>query len=157
SDNITRRQNPEYNPELAPPSVWANLNPMQYLPTQLTAWIDRQTSSTKKVEPIKDASNADDRTIDALLSHIDVSTLGRSHVLSVKAESRNPQTASAIANTLAERYLDYQRRDKIEVMDRVDKFLLGRVTELREAVRKSDQAVEDYRRKYDLYKSSGVS
>jgi polysaccharide biosynthesis transport protein len=154
-DQLKLRQNPEYNPELAPPSVWANLNPMQYLPTQLTAWIDRQTSSTKKVEPIKDASNADDRTIDALLSHIDVSTLGRSHVLSVKAESRNPQTASAIANTLAERYLDYQRRDKIDSMDRVDKFLMGRVSELRDAVRKSDQAVEDYRRAHDLYKSAG--
>ena len=128
---------------------------MQYLPTQLTAWLDRQTSSAKKVEPIKDPSNADDRTIDSLLSHIDVSTLGRSHVLSVKAESRNPQTAAAVANALAERYLDYQRRDKIESMDRVDKFLMGRVTELREQVRKSDQAVEDYRRAHDLYKSAG--
>ena len=66
-------------------------------------------------------------------------------------------TAAAIANTLAERYLDYQRHDKIEQMDRVDKFLLGRINELREQVRKSDQAVEDYRRKYDLYKSSGIS
>ncbi len=154
-DQLKLRQDPEFNPELAPPSLWARLNPMQYLPTQLTAWVDRQTSSAKKVEPIKDPSNADDRTIDSLLSHIDVSTLGRSHVLSVKAESRNPQTASAVANALAERYLDYQRRDKIELMDRVDKFLMGRVTELRDAVRKSDQAVEDYRRAHDLYKSAG--
>ena len=154
-DQLKLRQDPEFNPELAPPSLWARINPMQYLPAQLTAWVDRQTSSAKKVEPIKDPSNADDRTIDALLSHIDVSTLGRSHVLSVKAESRNPQTASAIANTLAERYLDYQRRDKIESMDRVDKFLMGRVSELRDAVRKSDQAVEDYRRTHDLYKSAG--
>ena len=154
-DQLKLRQDPEFNPELAPPSLWARLNPMQYLPTQLTAWLDRQTSSAKKVEPIKDPSNADDRTIDSLLSHIDVSTLGRSHVLSVKAESRNPQTASAIANALAERYLDYQRRDKIESMDRVDKFLMGRVAELRDAVRKSDQAVEDYRRAHDLYKSAG--
>lgn len=153
-DQLKLRENPEYNPELAPPSLWARLNPMQYLPAQLTAWFDRQTTPTKKVEPIKDASNADDRTIDALLGHIDVSTLGRSHVLSVKAESRNPQTASAIANALAECYLDYQRRDKIEAMDRVDKFLMGRVAELRDAVRKSDQAVEDYRRTNDLYKSS---
>jgi capsular exopolysaccharide synthesis family protein len=154
-DQLKLRQDPEFNPELAPPSLWTRLDPMQYLPTQLTAWIDRQTTSTKKVEPIKDPTNADDRTIDAVLAHIDVSTLGRSHVLSVKAESRNPQTASAVANTLAERYLDYQRRDKIESMDRVDKFLMGRVTELREAVRKSDQAVEDYRRQHDLYKSAG--
>ena len=154
-DQLKLRQDPEFNPELAPPSLWARLNPMQYLPTQLTAWLDHQTSSAKKVEPIKDPSNADDRTIDSLLSHIDVSTLGRSHVLSVKAESRNPQTASAVANALAERYLDYQRRDKIESMDRVDKFLMGRVAELRDQVRKSDQAVEDYRRSHDLYKSAG--
>lgn len=154
-DQLKLRQDPEYNPELARPSLWARLDPIGYLPPQLAAWIDRQASSTRKVEPIKDPSNADDRTIDALLSHIDVSTLGRSHVLSVKAESRNPQTAAAIANALAERYLDYQRRDKIEAMDRVDKFLMGRVAELRDAVRKSDQAVEDYRRTHDLYKSAG--
>ncbi len=154
-DQLKLRQDPEFNPELATPSLWAQLNPMQYLPPQLTAWLDRQTTPTKKVEPIKDPSTADDRTIDSLLSHIDVSTLGRSHVLSVKAESRNPQTASAVANTLAERYLDYQRRDKIESMDRVDKFLMGRVAELRDQVRKSDQAVEDYRRTHDLYKSAG--
>lgn len=154
-DQLKLRQDPEFNPELARPSLWARINPLGYLPPQLTAWIDRQSSSTKKVEPIKDSSNADDRTIDSLLGHIDVSTLGRSHVLSVKAESRNPQTASAIANALAERYLDYQRRDKIESMDRVDKFLMGRVAELRDAVRKSDQAVEDYRRTHDLYKSAG--
>ena len=153
-DQLKLRQDPEFNPELAPPSFWARLNLLQYVPTELTSWMDRP-SSTKKVEPIKDPSNADDRTIDSLLAHIDVSTLGRSHVLSVKAESRNPQTASAVANALAERYLDYQRRDKIESMDRVDKFLMGRVTELREAVRKSDQAVEDYRRAHDLYKSAG--
>ena len=153
-EQLKLRQDPEYNPELAAPSLWARLNPVQYLPPQIMAWVDRQASSPKKVEPIKDASTTDDRTIDALLGHIDVSTLGRSHVLSVKAESRNPQTASAIANALAERYLDYQRRDKIESMDRVDKFLMGRVAELREAVRKSDQAVEDYRRSNDLYKSN---
>lgn len=153
-EQLNLRQDPEYNPELAPPSLWSRINPVQYLPPQLTAWFDRQTTPTKKVEPIKDPSTADDRTIDALLGHIDVSTLGRSHVLSVKAESRNPQTASAIANALAERYLEYQRRDKIESMDRVDKFLMGRVAELREAVRKSDQAVEDYRRSHDLYKSN---
>src|SRR5512139_2213751 len=97
-DQLKLRQDPEFNPELATPSLWARLNPVQYLPPQLTAWFDRQASSSKKVEPIKDPTNADDRTIDSLLSHIDVSTLGRSHVLSVKAESRNPQTAAAVAN-----------------------------------------------------------
>jgi polysaccharide biosynthesis transport protein len=155
-DQLKLKQDPEFNPELAPPSLWARAQPLQFLPSWMQAWFERP-ASTRAADANKPAGNPDDLIIDILLSHVDVSTLGRSHVLSVKAESRDPMTASAIANTLAERYLDYQRRDKIEQMDRVDKFLLGRINELREAVRKSDQAVEDYRRKHDLYKSSGVS
>jgi capsular exopolysaccharide synthesis family protein len=154
-DQLKLRQNPEFNPALAKPSFWADLNPQQYLPLWVQAWFNPPSART--ADATKAAGNPDDLAIDILLAHVDVSTLGRSHVLSVKAESRNPETASAIANALAERYLDYQRRDKIDAMDRVDKFLLSRVNELREAVRKSDQAVEDYRRKHDLYKSSGVS
>jgi polysaccharide biosynthesis transport protein len=154
-DQLKLRQNPEFNPALAKPSFWADLNPQQYLPIWVQAWFNPPSARTADAN--KAAGNPDDLAIDILLAHVDVSTLGRSHVLSVKAESRNPETASAIANAMAERYLDYQRRDKIDAMDRVDKFLLSRVNELREAVRKSDQAVEDYRRKHDLYKSSGVS
>ena len=41
-DQLKLRQDPEFNPELAPPSLWARLNLMQYVPTQLTVWIDRR-------------------------------------------------------------------------------------------------------------------
>ncbi len=161
-DQLKLRDDPEFNPSLRKPSFWSHLNPRQYLPPVVDAWIARLTSAQP---PAADADKFtgfstgaaanEDRMIDTLLSRVDVSTLGRSHILSVKAESQNPATAAAIANTLAERYLDYQRLDKIESMDRVDKFLLGRVAELREQVSKSDQAVEDYRRSHDLYKSAG--
>ena len=154
-DQLKLRQDPEFNPELAPRSLWSRLNL-----TAISAVVAARNGSTARrrrprtSRPTRRSATPmiDDRF---LLGHIDVSTLGRSHVLSVKAESRDPQTAAAIANALAERYLDYQRHDKIEQMDRVDKFLMGRVTELRDAVRKSDQAVEDYRRTHDLYKSAG--
>src|SRR6267154_3176199 len=161
-DQLRLRDDPEFNPNLRKPSFWARLNPQQYLPPVVDAWIAQLTSAkpkaadTDKFTGFSTGAAADeDRMIDALLYRVDVSTLGRSHVLSVKAESQNPSTAAAIANTLAERYLEYQRRDKIESMDRVDKFLLGRISELREQVAKSDQAVEDYRRSHGLYKSGG--
>lgn len=151
-DQLNLRQDPEFNPALAKPSFWQRLDWKQYLPAEVQAWL----APAPKVESASSkADDPDALIIDILLGHVDVSTLGRSHVLSVKAESRNPATAAAIANALADRYLDYQRRDKVDQMDRVDKFLLGRVTELREQVRKSDQAVEDYRRANDLYKSAG--
>src|SRR5216683_116708 len=156
-DQLKLRDDPEFNPELRKPTIWSRLNPRQFVPSTVEAWISGLTPAKASKAPNagKDAASRDDQMVDAFLSRIDVSTLGRSHVLSVKAESQNPDTAAAIANALAERYLDYQRRDKIESMDRVDKFLLGRVAELREQVSKADQAVEDYRRNHDLYKSAG--
>ena len=153
-DQLKLNDDPEFNPALRKPSIWSRL----YVPSVVESWIDRlmPARATKPTDVADNGGESQaDRLIDTLLSRVDVSTLGRSHVLSVKAESQNPATAAAIANTLAERYLDYQRRDKIESMDRVDKFLLGRVAELREQVTKSDQAVEDYRRSHDLYKSAG--
>ena len=163
-DQLRLRDDPEFNPDLRKPSFWSRLNPRQYVPPVIDAWIAQLTSAKPKAadgdkftgfSTSAGATTSQDRMIDTLLSHVDVSTLGRSYVLSIKVESLNPATAAAIANTLAERYLDYQRRDKIESIDRVDKFLLGRIAELREQVSKSDQAVEDYRRSHDLYKSAG--
>jgi capsular exopolysaccharide synthesis family protein len=151
---------PEFNPELRKPSRWAQLSELRtYLPASVTAWLDRMSPDKRTPQAPPDAAQIEtrrnDRMISILLSRVDVSTLGRSHVLSVKAEAQNPATAAAVANALAEHYLEYQRREKIASMDRVDKFLLGRITELREQVSKSDQAVEDYRRSNDLYKSGG--
>ncbi len=157
-DKLKLAENPLFNPELAKPSLWSRLpNSTAFLPASVTAWFDRlHTTSVKEAStPDKAMTVRDNRLIDIFLSHIDVSLLGRSHVLSVKADARDPDTAASMANTLADSYIDYQKRDKIATLDRVDKFLLGRVAELREQVRKSDQAVEDYRRSHGLYKSSG--
>jgi len=161
-DQLKLRDNPEFNPALQKPSFWARLNLGRLVPASVDSWISRVTASTPGNDDQYGGFSArgggaslDDRLIDNLLSRVDVSTLGRSHVLSVKAESQNPNTAASIANTLADRYLDYQRRDKVDSMDRVDKFLMNRISELRDQVSKSDQAVEDYRRKHGLYKSGG--
>jgi succinoglycan biosynthesis transport protein ExoP len=157
-DKLNLSGNPQFNPDLATPSFWSRATSLKtYLPESVTSWLDRLHKAPSKPAPAPDKalSTRDNRLIDIFLSHIDVSLLGRSHVLSVKADARDSDMAAAMANALADSYIDYQRRDKIATMDRVDKFLLGRVTELRDQVRKSDQAVEDYRRTHGLYKSSG--
>ena len=156
-DKLRLADNPEFNPELRKPSFWSRVFRVdQLIPSTAVEWFNHLTSRPAKVQPnpVQDATLRDNRIIDVLLSQLDVSLLGRSHVLSVKAESRSSATAASIANTLADTYLDYQRKEKVATLDRVDKFLLGRIAELREQVRKSDQAVEDYRRSHGLYKSS---
>ena len=162
-DKLKLDQNPSFNPDLRKPSIWARIfNVNQFLPQSVQNWLKStrtQAPSTGKVTPIADNTRSphDNRMVDVFLSMVDVSLLGRSHVLSVKADALDANTASAMANTLAETYLDFQRKDKVATMDRVDKFLMGRVAELRAQVKKSDQAVEDYRRAHGLYKGSGTN
>ena len=69
----------------------------------------------------------------------------------------NGELAASIANTLAEVYIEHQRDEKINSLDRVDKFQFDRVRDFREQVRVSDQAVQDYRRDHGLYKSGNGS
>jgi succinoglycan biosynthesis transport protein ExoP len=155
-DKLNLANDPNFNPELRKPSFWARTFSLSnILPADVYAWLDGLHSKPKVTLPVDVAlSQRENRMIDILLSHVDVSLLGRSYVLSVKADAQDANTAAAIANTLARTYIDYQREDKIATMDKVDKFLIGRVNELRDQVRKSDQAVEDYRRTHGLYKSS---
>ena len=157
-------KNPSFNPELHKPSLLARIFSVdQFLPQSVKDWLKSMHATapakTGTVTPITDNSLSphDNRMIDIFVGKVDVSLLGRSHVLSVKADALDPNTASAMANTLATTYLDFQRKDKVATMDRVDKFLMGRVSELREQVKKSDQAVEDYRRAHGLYKGSGTT
>lgn len=155
-NRLNLEANPEFNTDLQKPSRWSQFM-ASYGPAAWMTWLGGEKGEQ---EPVRDPAAArESRMVDRLLSRVDVTTLGRSHVLSVKVDAQNPDTAAAVANALADAYLDFQRREKIEAAERVDKFLQNRIGELREQVRKSDQAVEDYRRRFGLYKgqTSGVT
>ena len=92
-----------------------------------------------------------DRMVDKLLSRLTVTVEGRSHVLTIDAESANAALAANIANTFAIAYLSEQRSGKIKSSDRVMQYLKARIAELRQAVETSQQAAADYRRQNGLY------
>src|SRR3546814_15764885 len=100
--------------------------------------------------------NARDAVVDALLSRLDVSVLGRSHVLSIKMRAAESDKAAALANAFADRYLAQQKQDKVAANDEAETFLVNRITELRAQADKADRAVEEYRQRYGLYKGASV-
>ena len=110
--------------------------------------------------PIRVPSDADRSsyleaiTVQGLQSKIDVSVIGRSYVLSIKARSRDPSLAAAITNTLTGLYIDRQRQEKVRATGQAEEFLDERVAELRRQVQSADQAVEQYRQKYGLYRGA---
>ena len=154
-DQLHLAKDAHFNSELQPSSLPFVERAMALLPAGLMEWLHSLgVEFSPPVPPT--AEQRDSAMIGRLLSNLDVSTLGRSHILSIKAEAADADTAAAIANAFARDYLEHQRSDKVETVERVDKFMMDRVGELRDAVRLSDQAVEDYRRLYGLYKSGST-
>lgn len=157
-DKLQLADNAAFNPDLRQPSLWTLTVRLDHLlPDAAWEWLDQRRA--RPAAPVTQQGDRllnprDNRLIDLLLSKVDVTVLGRSHVLNVKAEAREPALAASIANTLAEAYLDGRRRERVATMDRVDHYLTGRVAELREQLRKADQAIEDHRRRHGLSRGS---
>jgi len=154
-DQLHLAQNPNFNSELRSSPLHYVQSVAELLPVGLLEWLHALGLEFDPPAPLA-AEQRDDAVIARVLSRLDVSMLGRSHVLSIKAQAPDADTAAAIANAFAQGYLEHQRGEKIETVERVDKFLMDRIGELRDAVRLSDQAVQDYRRMYGLYKSGST-
>src|SRR3546814_9408194 len=82
-------QDPEFNPTLAPPSFWSRLlaradRLISGVREKLPAELRKDDSAAVPATPVPHGGNARDAVVDALLSRLDVSVLGRSHVLSIK-------------------------------------------------------------------------
>jgi succinoglycan biosynthesis transport protein ExoP len=155
TDKLHLADNPYF--KIEPPwSPWTYVEWLAQCLPQAAAWLHAQGLD---LDPSVDltAEQRENRLIGLLMSRLDVAMLGRSHVLSIKAEAPDGATAALIANAFADDYVAFQRQEKIETLDRVDKFLTDRIDELHEEVRRTDQAVEDYRRSNELYKSGSGS
>lgn len=147
------------NPEFAGKSGWLQaINPLQYFAKATNLLRSHFVSSgdnTAAADP--DTDLAEDRLIDAVLSRIDVSILGRSQVLSVQASAQNPKLAAALANNLAAAYLGSQKNLKTDDANRIEGYLSDRINQLRQQVENSDRAVAEYRKKYGLYQGTNAS
>jgi succinoglycan biosynthesis transport protein ExoP len=141
---------PEFNPFIEDPD-----------PSWWTKYVSKPVSALFQSEDGPPATSEDVQraVVDTLLGRTTVSQLGRSHVLGIKVKSSSPQRSAELGNAFAETYLSQQRDEKVQASDEADKFLTTRIEELRQQVAKSDQAVEDYRRKYGLFKgaSAGIT
>jgi capsular exopolysaccharide synthesis family protein len=147
------RNDPEFNPFIEPANQsWWTANVAKPF-ADFVAFI----KGDEKAEPSSD--DIQRTVVDVLLSQTSVTQLGRSHVLAIKVRSENPERSAALGNAFAEAYLGQQRDEKIQASEEADRFLTSRIEELRQQVAKSDQAVEDYRRRYGLFKgaSAGIT
>ena len=158
-DRLGLAKNPEFNPSLRSRSLVQDIvDPIASgLRDTMRAVLGVEDPARRRSsDPADLAVRLDNAMVDNLLSRVDVAVIGRSHVLSIKAQAQDPEVASGIANALAELYLGRQRQDKVKATGEAEEFLEARIADLRKQVQASDQAVEQYRRRNGLYKGTNT-
>lgn len=143
---------PEFNPDAktAAPAQpgWTHL-----LPGALADWLSKPkaTAPAAPENQARQQAQIENRTVDIVMSKLDIATVGRTDVLRIQATTRDPDTSALLANAVADAYLDEQRDVKIGASSKVEEYMEGRIADLRHQVEDSEKAIEDYRRQYGLY------
>jgi polysaccharide biosynthesis transport protein len=99
-------------------------------------------------EPIEDV-------VDAFIGALAVWPEGRSHVINVKVETRDPQLAARAANSVAQAYIDERHATKLDTMYRASGWLDHRIDALRADAEEKEAAVETFRSRAGLVATEG--
>ncbi len=107
------------------------------------------TVANQLLPPAKPALDADDAAdlkmsgaVDRLLKHLEVTAKGRSRVITIDFDAENPKTAAAVANTLADSYIQDELDKKFQATVKANQWLTARVEELRSQVVGTDRLVQ---------------
>lgn len=115
------------------------------------------SSSQQDAEPKQDL-NASLRWREAVINqfhgHLDVHQVGLSTVIEVNFRSNNPNKAAAIANAVANSYIDNLAAAKTNASQGASKWLADRVTQLARRASAADAAVQQYKAEHGLVDTS---
>lgn len=84
------------------------------------------------------------------LKNMNVRAVGGSNAIQIEFTSRSPNKAALITNTIADIYIEQRLDAKFKATKKLTDWLDMRLTDLREQVRQSEQAVVDYKEEFNL-------
>lgn len=145
-DRLRLLEHPDFNPHLAPEP-----NLLQRTVQPLRQWalelLGREVDAPPEIEDRAGGlSDADARNIVIWQVRRNLTAMqsGISYVIGISVHAHDPQIASAIANAVAEEYLQNQLDDKLEATRRAIRWLDTRLVELEQQLRNAEDAVVDF-------------
>ncbi len=97
------------------------------------------------------------RAAQELLQNMDVRRVGRSYVLALSYQSRNPSKAAQIANAYANAYFADQMNSRYEIIRRASGWLQDRIEELRSSSIRADLAIQRFKAEKGIISIAGNS
>ncbi|MBU2136034.1 MAG: polysaccharide biosynthesis tyrosine autokinase [Alphaproteobacteria bacterium] len=143
-------QDPEFNSELAPPSLLSNVK------DSVLGVVSSAKPRDIPDDPIAQ-QKAQERIVDAVLSRLSVRRAGLTYVINVSFESESPTKAATIANKFAELYLLEQLEAKFDATQQANAWLNTRLDGLRQQVLTDEAAVQNYRIANNLLSAAGTN
>jgi len=135
---------PEFNPALRSPGLFANLlNSQHLIPQSWLAWFSRSSGANDAENPGEIRNMA--KIIDNFADKLKVGSDGKSRIITVSFQSENPITAAQVANTLSDAYIVERLDAKFEATKRANIWLADRLNTLRQEVQVTEDAVEKFR------------
>ena len=123
-------ERPEFNPDVSPLSTLLSLIGLRRDPSRMTQ---------------------EERVLERYYERLTVYQVERSRVLAIDFRSENAVFAAEVANAVADRLLEFQRKAKQESMRQASSWLASEIEQLRARVAESEAKVEAFRGKSNLY------
>ncbi|MBA2399521.1 MAG: lipopolysaccharide biosynthesis protein [Bradyrhizobium sp.] len=93
----------------------------------------------------------EERVLDAYFERYAAYAVDKSRVIAVEFQSRDPELAARVANSIAEGYLALQQTARQEQAKSAGGWLSGEIENLRKKVSEAEQRVEEFRSKSSLF------
>lgn len=93
----------------------------------------------------------EERVLDAYYERFTAYAVDKSRVIVVEFQSRDPELAARVANSIAEGYLVLQQNARQEQAKSAGQWLSGEIDNLRKKVAEAESRVEDFRSKSSLF------
>ncbi len=100
-------------------------------------------------DPLK--LTAEERVLDSYYERLTAFAVDKSRVIAIEFQSRDPELAARVANSIAEGYLAMQASAKQEQARSAGQWLSGEIEDLRKKVADAEARVEDFRGKASLF------
>src|SRR5450755_1942508 len=93
----------------------------------------------------------EERVLDAYFDRFTAYAVDKSRVIVIEFQSRDPELAAQVANSIAEGYLVLQQGARQEQAKSAGQWLSGEIDNLRKKVAEAESRVEDFRSKSSLF------
>ena len=93
----------------------------------------------------------EERVLDAYYDRFTAYAVDKSRVIVIEFQSRDPELAALVANSIAEGYLVLQQNARQEQAKSAGQWLSGEIDNLRKKVAEAESRVEDFRSKSSLF------